>query len=307
MRLDRIYWIPLSVTFIVFLVLVVSFTTDYTWRKEEPVNVGQVITSPPVPEQFYFAGEEVPLEYFDVLESLERELLVNTYWHSQTVIFIKKSSRYFPVIEPILKKNNIPDDFKYLAVIESGLSNAVSPSGAVGFWQILESTSQDYNLIVDNEVDERYHLEKATQAACRYLQESYNKYNSWTMTAASYNAGRRGIDRQITKQSQQDYYDLLLNSETARYVFRILAIKLILENPDKYGFNIPKSECYQPIKTTSIKPDSTITDLAQFAKQHHTNYKMIKTLNPWLIDNKLTKRKDVVFEIMIPKKDARNL
>ncbi len=307
MRLEKVYWIPLSVTFTIFLLVVVSFTTDYTWNNKEEIVIKQTITSPPIPSDFYFAGEKVPLEYYDVKESLERELLVNTYWHSQTILFIKKSTRFFPVIEPILKKNNIPDDFKYLAVAESGLSNVVSPSGAAGFWQILEGTAQDYHLIIDGEADERYHLEKSTQAACEYILESYNRYKDWTMTAASYNAGRKGIDRQISNQQQDNYYDLYLNSETARYVFRILALKLILENPELYGFNIPKSECYQPINYKIIKVDSTITSLAEFAGQHHSNYKMLKYLNPWLRNKLLTKRKNHTFEIMIPKKGARKL
>ena len=190
-----------------------------------------------IPQKLEFAGESVPLENFDARESLDRELLVNTYFHSQTILLIKKAGRYFPVIEPILNDNNIPDDFKYLAVAESGLANVVSPKKAVGFWQLMEETARDYGLEVSKEVDERYHLAKATEAACKFFKESYTKYKSWTLTAASFNAGRRGIDRQIAKQKQNYYYDLLLYEETARYIYRILALKLVMSNPEQYGFH----------------------------------------------------------------------
>ncbi len=180
-----------------------------------------------IPENLEFAGERVPVENFDTREALDMELLINTYWHSQTFLNIKKANRYFPVIEKILGENDIPDDFKYLAIVESGLSNAVSPRQAVGFWQLLEATARENGLEVSKEVDERYHLEKSTSAACKFFRESYAKYGNWTMAAASFNAGVRGIDRQIERQKQGNYYDLLLADETARYIFRILALKLV--------------------------------------------------------------------------------
>ncbi|HJX71559.1 MAG TPA: lytic transglycosylase domain-containing protein, partial [Bacteroidales bacterium] len=181
-----------------------------------------------IPEDLYFAGEKVPLDNFDTRESLDRELLVNTYFHSQTFLFIKRSARFFPLIEPILEKYGIPDDFKYLSVIESGLENSVSPKQAVGFWQLVEGTAREYGLEVNEEVDERYHIEKSTEVACKYFLESYQKYNNWTLTAASYNAGRNGIDRQIGRQNGNNYYDLLLNDETSRYIFRALTIKMVI-------------------------------------------------------------------------------
>lgn len=260
-----------------------------------------------VPEQVAFAGEQVPLGYFDVYESLDRELLSNTYFHSQTIRMIKMANRYFPKIEPILAAEGIPDDFKYLAIAESNLSNAVSPAGAVGFWQLLKGTGHDYGLEINSEVDERYHLEKSTVVACRYIRESYEKYLNWTMAAASYNAGRRGIDRQLTRQKETDYYDLLLNEETARYIFRILAIKLILEDPAAYGFHLSKQDLYQPIAYDVVVVNGPVTDFAEFAKQHNTNYKMLKFLNPWLRDNNLTNSQGKTYEVRVPKPHAREM
>jgi len=260
-----------------------------------------------VPGQITFAGEQVPLGYFDVYESLDRELLSNTFFHSQTIRMIKMANRYFPQIEPILASEGIPEDFKYLAIAESNLSNAVSPAGAVGFWQLLKGTGHDYGLEINSEVDERYHLEKSTVVACRYIRESYEKYLNWTMAAASYNAGRRGIDRQLDRQKETDYYDLLLNEETARYIFRILAIKLIMEDPAAYGFHLSNQDLYQPIVYDVVAVDGPVTDFADFAKQHNTNYKMLKFLNPWLRDNNLTNSQGKTYEIRVPKPHAREM
>jgi hypothetical protein len=257
-------------------------------------------TSPSIPETLTFCGEEVPLHYFDVVESLERELIVNTYFHSQTLLYLKKASRYFPVIEPILQANNIPEDFKYLVVAESGFAYIVSPMGAAGFWQLLENTAKDYGLEVNEEIDERYHLEKATEAACKFLNESHSIHKNWTMVAATYNAGRKGIDRQIERQGESNYYDLLLNEETARYVFRILAIKVVFENPMQYGFNVPESERYQPIPFHEILWTDSIGDIGVFAKEQGTNYKLLKMLNPWLRDNKLQNDQKKTYRIKIP-------
>ena len=267
----------------------------------------QIASVPELPDTVMFCGEIVPVDFFDVKESLEREMLVNSYWHSKTIWLIQKSTRYFPVIEPILKKYNIPDDFKYLAVAESDLANQVSPAGATGFWQLLEGTAKDYNLEINSEVDERYHLEKSTEAACKFINDSYEKYGNWTITAASYNVGRRGIDRQISRQKESNYYDLLLNSETARYVFRIIAIKLVFENPDKYNFLIPENRRYKPVPYKIVEVNTAIPDWADFAHEHHTNYKMLKILNPWLRDNELANKSKKTYEIKIPKKKARSL
>lgn len=260
-----------------------------------------------VPEEIAFAGETVPLEHFDVYEALDRELLSNTFFHSQTLRMIKMANRYFPRIEPILEAEGIPDDFKYLAIAESNLSNAVSPAGAVGFWQLLKGTGQDYGLEINSEVDERYHLEKSTVVACKYIRESYEKYLSWTMAAASYNAGRRGIDRQVDRQKEKDYYNLLLNEETGRYIFRILAFKLILENPSAYGFHLSNQDLYQPVPYDVVFVDGPVADFADFAKEHNTNYKMLKFLNPWLRENNLTNSRQVTYEIRIPKPHSREM
>lgn len=267
----------------------------------------QQVMPPPIPQKLFFAGEEVPLENFDVIESLDRELIVNSYFHSQTIRFIKLSPRYFSIIEPILKKNNIPDDFKYLALAESGFDpRAVSPAGAVGIWQLLAGTAKDYGLEVNNEVDERYHIEKSTEAACKYLLESYARYNNWVTVAASYNVGRRGIDRQVERQKETHYYNLLLNEETSRYVFRILALKTILENPEQYGFFVGKSELYPVLEYSVVEVNSSIPNLAVFAQANGINYKVLKIMNPWLRDAFLNNPNKKTYEIKILKGNYRN-
>lgn len=255
-----------------------------------------------LPEEITFAGETVPLENFDVAESLDKELLINTYWQSQTVLFLKKANRFFPIIEPILKENNIPDDFKYIALVESGLDNAVSPAGAKGYWQFLEGTGKEYGLEINNEVDERYHLEKSTEAACKYFAKAYEKFDSWTVAAASYNMGRTNIIRQINRQKSDNYYDLVLGDETGRYIYRILAVKLILENPENYGFNLREKDLYTPIPTYKVKIDSSVTDFADFATGYNINYKILKYFNPWLRDNQLKNPAKKSYYIDIPEK-----
>lgn len=258
-----------------------------------------------LPEAFSFAGETVPLDLFDVKESLDREVLSNTYFHSQTIRLIKLANRYFPQIEPVLRKHNIPDDFKYLAVAESGLSQLVSPAKAVGFWQLLKGTAMEYGLEIREEVDERYHVIKSTEVACKYLQESFERYGNWTMTAASYNAGRRGIDRQINRQKKENYYDLLLNEETARYLYRVIAFKLIFENPPAYGFNLSKKDLYPIVPVRTLEIDTTVSDFADFANMHGTNYKILKYFNPWLRENKLTNSARKTYVIQIPESGYR--
>ena len=258
-----------------------------------------------LPEQITFAGEPLPMDLFDVWESLDRELLSNTYFHSQTIRLIKLANRYFPEIEPVLRANLIPDDFKYLAVAESGLTQAVSPARAVGFWQLLKGTAEENGLEVNQEVDERYHIKKSTEAACAYLVESFQKYGNWTMAAASYNAGRRGVDRQIQRQKKENYYDLLLNEETARYVYRVVAFKLIFEDPGAFGFNIPENELYEPLPVRTLLVDSTVNDFADFALVHGTNYKILKYLNPWLRENRLSNPERKSYEILVPEEGFR--
>ncbi len=260
-----------------------------------------------LPDKLEFAGETVPLTNFDTRESLDRELLVNGYWQSRTLMVLKRSRRYFKVIEPILKKYGVPDDFKYLAMAESGLENVLSPAKAAGVWQLLETTARQYGLEVNDVVDERYNLEKSTEAACKYLLESYARYGNWTMAAATYNVGRKGLDGQITKQNTNNYYDLLLNEETGRYVFRLIAHKLITENPDKYGFHLEEEDYYPVISTHMVKVDSAISNIALFARSQSTNYKIIKNLNPWLRQNTLPDQTHKVYSINIPDEGERML
>jgi membrane-bound lytic murein transglycosylase D len=260
----------------------------------------------PIPDTLYFAGEKVPLENFDVRESLDMEIHKVSYWHSEMFLYLKRANRFFPTIEPILKKYGIPEDFKYVCVAESGLRNAVSPANAVGFWQFMESTGKGYGLTINKEVDERYHVAKSTKAACKYIKKRYAKYGSWALVAASYNAGDGGVTKFMDYQEEDSYFDLALYEETSRYVYRALAIKLIMENPQDYGFNFRERDLYPVIDTKEVKVDSTITDLAEFAKSQGTNYKMLKIFNPWLRAHKLTNKNKKTYYITIPKKGARS-
>lgn len=253
-----------------------------------------------LPKQLDFAGESVPLHLPDIRERVDREFLVNTYWQSNGILLIKRAQKYFPIIEPILKKNGVPDDFKYLAVIESGLQNVTSPAGAKGFWQIMPKTGRELGLEVNDNVDERYHLEMATQAACDYLKESKEKFGSWTLAGAAYNAGNAGINKQLEAQGVDSYYDLLLGAETGRYVFRILAIKEILKNPKTFGFNVEPSHGYDFIPTKKVLVDYEVDDLSAFAKANNINYKILKIHNPWLREPQLNNKSKKEYHIAIP-------
>ncbi len=253
-----------------------------------------------IPKDLNFAGEKVPTKKTDIKERIDRELLVNTYWQSNGLLFLKRSNKYFPIIEPILKEYNIPDDFKYLALIESGLQNVTSPAGAKGFWQLMPETAKEYGLEVNKNVDERYNIEKSTVAACKYLLEAKAIFGNWTLSAAAYNAGKNGIAKKIAAQKVDDYYDLLLNDETARYLPRIVAVKEILIHPNRYGFVFDKDDLYNDIKTRTIKVDTAITDLALFAKYQNINYKILKIHNPWLRENKLNNKSRKLYEIKLP-------
>jgi membrane-bound lytic murein transglycosylase D len=253
-----------------------------------------------LPTQLDFAGENVPLDIDDVKERLDRELLVNTYWQSNTLLLIKRANRWFPVIEPILKENGIPDDFKFVAMIESGFLNLTSPAGAKGFWQFIEPTGKNYKLEINNYVDERYHVRKATQAACDYFKEAYGYFKNWTLVAASYNMGMGGVNRQLKKQKVSSYYDLLLNLETSRYVFRILALKEIYTHHDTYGFHFLATHLYQPYQTRIVRVDTTIDNLVEFALNNSSTYRELKILNPWLKNNKLPNRSRKIYEIELP-------
>ncbi|OBX24596.1 transglycosylase-like protein with SLT domain [Gelidibacter algens] len=255
-----------------------------------------------LPDDLNFAGEKVPLSDPDVYERMDKELLVNTYWQSNGLLMFKRAKKYFPIIEPILKKHGIPDDFKYLAVIESGLTNAVSPAGARGVWQIMPETGKENGLEVNENVDERYHLEKATEVACKYLLQSKNSLGSWTLAAAAYNAGNTGMSRRLKEQDVSDYYDLLLGEETGRYIFRIVALKEILKNPKTYGFNFQDADLYKNIPTFTVMVDKEVTNFAAFSKEYGINYKILKIHNPWLREAHLNNRSRKQYMIEIPEK-----
>lgn len=253
-----------------------------------------------MPSELFFAGEPVPLHDRGVLERYDRELLVNTYWQSSTLLMLKRANRWFPVIEPILLAHGVPDDFKYLALIESNLANVVSPAGATGFWQILQGTGRDLGLEINDYVDERYHVEKATAAACRYLLDARERYGSWTMAAAAYNIGNSRLGRILENQRVDSYYDLFLNEETSRYVFRILAIKSILEDPNASGFHFRPEDLYPPLEYQVLTVDTPITDLTDFAFRHNTTYRALRELNPWLRRYELPNRSGKTYEIKMP-------
>jgi hypothetical protein len=260
-----------------------------------------MFTTVEIPDSVSFAGEPMPVDRFDVKEALDKELLSNAYFHSQTLRYMKLAPRYFSIIEPILKEKGIHEDFKYLAVAESGLDpRAVSPARAVGFWQFLTGTARDYGLEVNNEIDERYHIEKATYAACDYLQSSYKKFGSWALVAASYNRGVTGIKRQLERQKTNDYYDLLITTETARYVYRIVALKLIMENPERYNFNVSEEDKYPIIPTKEVEITGAVASFADFAKEHGISYKLLKDFNPWLRESSLINSRKKKYVVKIP-------
>lgn len=245
------------------------------------------LKAPKITKKINFCSEIVPIDKPFIYEKLDRELLVNMYWQSQTFLFIKRAHKWFPIIEPILKENNIPNDFKYLALIESGLMNVTSPSGAKGFWQFMPKTAKGIGLEVNDYVDERYNVEMATQAACEYLKKAHEKFNNWTLAAASYNMGKVGLERRLNEQQVNSYYDLLLNQETSRYIYRIIAIKEILSSPQTFGFYLDDDDYYRLPNYQIIPIDSSITSLVSFAKKLNMTYKELKTLNPWLREKSL--------------------
>lgn len=285
---------------IILLVVLASFTLIFAAKVSGNPADYKKGTAQYFPLQVDFAGENAPLSISDVKERFDRELLVNANLHSSTILIIKRANRAFPIIEPILKQYGVPDDFKYLAVIESALVNAVSPSGAKGVWQFMPETAKEKGMEVNDIVDERYDLVKSTEAACKYLLAAKEKFGNWTLAAASYNGGMTGVNTKIIEQKVTDYYDLLLTDETSRYVFRILALKEIMKSPALYGFQLSNNELYEIIPTKKIVVDSTITDLASFAKTQGINYKILKIHNPWLRDKKLFNPAKKTYEIEIP-------
>ena len=258
------------------------------------------IQSLKLPDNLNLAGERVPLEIADVKERMERELLVNTYWQSNGLLLLKRANKYLPIIEPLLAKHGLPDDFKFLALAESGFTDETSSVGAAGMWHFMKETGQEYGLEINDNVDERYHIEKSTEVAAEYLKDAKEKFGSWTLAAASYNAGVYGISRRIKEQEVTNYYDALLPDETERYIFRIIALKEIINNPEKYGFVFEQEDLYTLPKTYTIKVDTPITNISKFAKGYGLNYKEFKILNPWLRENKLNNSSRKLYEIKIP-------
>lgn len=289
-----------SILLILVLTRLFIYSTDNDTNPEAIHDLKPVGEQPYIPSNLAFADDSVPLHHFDVKESLDRELLSNAFWHSQTILLMKRAHRYFPLIEPILKKYGIPDDFKYIPVIESGFLNIGSSAGAKGYWQLVEATAKEKGLEINEDIDERNHIERSTEAACKFFLQAYDKFGNWPMVAASYNMGITGLANQVSKQGTCEFYDLWLNSETSRYVFRIIAMKIIFENPKRYGYKLSKKNLYQEIPLKKINIDSTITNLFEFAKKIGVSYKTFKTFNPWLISTKLTNKTGKKYTLSIP-------
>lgn len=296
----------LNLIILSLLASIIAYLVYTDFINPKPIEKKEIIVSYGVPQlvipdTVLFAGERVPLEIPDVRERLDRELHVNTFWHSNTIFLLKRGARWLPDIRKEFEKAGVPSDLMYLSVIESDLQNKISPSNAVGFWQFLKGTAKDFKLEVSSEVDERYHPIKSTGAAANYLRKAHQKFGLWTNAAASYNIGRRGLERALTKQAVTSYYDLLLGEETSRYVFRAIAIKLIFENPEKYGFDFSEEHLYQKEKLQEIMITNTIENLRDWAFENNINYKQLKRYNPWLRKNSLTVRSGKSYIIQIPK------
>jgi hypothetical protein len=287
---------------VIFILSSLFFTKNNPLAEDYPQ--GYRIVNPVVPDYLEFAGERIPTENFDVFERMEREFITNTYWHSSTILALKRASRWFPIIEPILKKNNIPEDFKYLCIAESNLANVISPAGATGFWQFMKPAGKKYGLEINGQVDERYHVEKSTEAACKYLRDSYNMFGSWIVAAASYNMGQEGMTRQRDRQNANNYFNLVLNYETSRFVGRIVAFKYIMQNPSKFGFDIKEENFYNPLEYYEMILDSSVTDFAHYAASYGINYYTLKMFNPWLRDNYLSNNNGKVYTLKLPEKGS---
>jgi hypothetical protein len=302
---SKFYYFLSGVVFSIGIVFILSslfFTQNNPSAEDYPQ--GYRIISPKIPDYLEFAGERIPTENFDVSERIEREFITNTYWHSSTILAIKRANRWFPVIEPILAKNNIPDDFKYLCVAESLLDNVISPVGATGFWQFMEAAGEKYGLEISGQVDERYNVEKSTEAACKYLQDSYNMFGSWISAAASYNMGQEGMTNQRERQKAENYFNLVLNYETSRFVGRIVAFKYIMQDPPQFGFNIKKDDLYEPLKYYEVTLKNSVGDFADFASAYGINYYTLKMFNPWLRENYLQNNSGINYTIKLPEEGS---
>jgi hypothetical protein len=275
-------------------VLILSFylgfssCSDYRDKKEEIQKKSFRLSRPKIPETINFFGEKCSLNDVDVRERLDREILVNTYFQSSTSLIIKRSARFFPVIEPILRSEGVPDDFKFLCVIESNLSNVTSPAGASGFWQFMPFTAPKYGLKITSEIDERLNLEKSTRAACRLIKSNHKTFNNWINACAAYNRGSGGLSQDLASQGVRHYFDAEMNPETSRYVFRIMAMKLILEQPETYGYEIPKEERYVKYKTQKVIVTKPIENLTEWSSEKGFNRKIVRILNPWILGNQLS-------------------
>lgn len=268
----------------------------------ENMYLTQNVSGVNLDRNFDFAGEDLPMDQFDIRERLEKEILVNSYLHASTLLKIKRSSRYFPEMERILKEEKMPDDLKYIAVAESGLEHATSSAGAKGLWQFMEATGKGYGLEINAEVDERYHLEKSTQAACTYLRDYYKRFNSWHLAASAYNMGGPRLTKEMDIQKGTSFEELNLNSETSRYLFRIVALKSILAEPAAYGFNLAKNDYYPPLNDyKEVTVNGPVESWGEFAKKHQTTYRMLKVYNPWLMSSKLTNKEGKTYIIRVPK------
>jgi hypothetical protein len=275
--------------------------TANTKSTKNRYGLAQVVEIPELKKAYNFAGEPLPMDNFDVRERLKRELIVNSYYHSGTSQNLAKSIRYFPEIERILQEEGLPADLKYLAVAESNLSNVTSPAGAKGFWQFMVPSAQQFGLEINSEVDERFHLEKATRAACAYFRQLKDRFGSWTNAAAAYNVGPTRFAREKELQRMDSYYDMNLNPETGRYLFRVVAIKEVLGHPQDFGFRFDNEEGFPPLDDYKVvKVDASIPNLGDFAKEQGTTYRMLKLYNPWLISHKLTVSARKTYEIKIP-------
>ncbi len=296
----RFVFVLILVAFAAGIFIRATFTEDD--KQQQEFETYYKIYSLSIPDHLTFAGEKVPLADADVKERYDKELLTNVYWQSQTLLMIKRAEKYFPLIERILRQNGVPEDFKYISLAESGLQfNVVSPAGAASWWQFLDKTGKVFGLEVNEEVDERYHLEKSTEAACRYFLLAYREFGSWALVAASYNMGIEGLRRQMTQQGVNNYYDLYLNTETARYVLRIMAIKEILEHKEKYGFRLVQNHLYTNVPTVTIKVTKPVADLPAFAQEFNCNYKQLKLLNPWLRKSSLVNKDQKPYYMQLPK------
>lgn len=295
------FFLVLSLSTVFILIAQQQLVTEKQWPKTiEDFDNGHWVSAHPIPKEMTFASEAVPLHNPDIQERLDREILVNAYWQSNAFLLLKRAHKYGTLIDSILAAEEVPLDFKYLAVIESGLQNVTSPAGAKGFWQFMRGTAKEFDLEVNNNVDERFNLVLSTQAAARYLKQARDEFGSWTLAAAAYNAGRSGIRRELNRQGVTDYYDLLLNEETSRYVFRILAVKRLLEAPEQYGFQFNKDHLYQRIPTYRVIVDTAVTDFVAFAEKFGINYKILKIHNPWLREAHLNNASRKKYTLDIP-------